>query len=60
MVCEKNQNTVHDFLTDGIRFMRAPGDDWLKADGTTLGADNGIGECTPFGMTALVSATSLM
>ena len=39
MVCEKNEGTVHNFDTDPIRLMRDG--DWLKADGTTLGADNG-------------------
>jgi dipeptidase D len=41
MVCEKNEGTVHNFDSDPIRVVR--NDDWLKADGTTLGADNGIG-----------------
>src|SRR5271166_3277693 len=41
MVCEKNEDTVHNFDTDPIRVVR--NDDWLKADGTTLGADNGVG-----------------
>src|SRR5271157_4303674 len=41
MVCEKNEGTVHNFDTDGIKVVR--NDDWLKADGTTLGADNGVG-----------------
>jgi dipeptidase D len=41
MVCEKNEGTVHDFATDPIRLVRDG--DWLKADGTTLGADNGVG-----------------
>jgi dipeptidase D len=41
MVCEKNEGTVHDFDTDPIRLVRDG--DWLKADGTTLGADNGAG-----------------
>jgi dipeptidase D len=41
MVCEKNESTVHDFDTDPIKVIRDG--DWLKADGTTLGADNGIG-----------------
>ena len=41
MVCEKNEDTVFNFDTDGIRIMRDG--DWLKADGTTLGSDNGIG-----------------
>jgi dipeptidase D len=41
MVCEKNEGTAHDFDTDPIRLIRDG--DWLKADGTTLGADNGVG-----------------
>jgi dipeptidase D len=41
MVCEKNEDTVHDFDTDPIRLV--VDGDWLKADGTTLGADNGVG-----------------
>ena len=41
MVCEKNADTVHDFMTDPIRPLIDG--DWVTADGTTLGADNGIG-----------------
>lgn len=41
MVCEKNNGTVHDFDNDPIRTIIDG--EWLKADGTTLGADNGIG-----------------
>ena len=41
MVCEKNEGTKHNFDTDPIRLVRDG--DWLKADGTTLGADNGVG-----------------
>ena len=41
MVCEKNEGTHHNFDTDPIRLVRDG--DWLKADGTTLGGDNGIG-----------------
>lgn len=41
MVCEKNENIAHDFDKDAIRVVRKG--DWLYADGTTLGADNGIG-----------------
>ena len=42
MVCEKNEGTAHDFGADPIRLVLHP-DGWLRADGTTLGADNGIG-----------------
>lgn len=41
MVCEKNADTKHDFDTDPIDVWIDG--DWLKAKGTTLGADNGIG-----------------
>lgn len=41
MVCEKNGDVEHDFLKDPIETY-ADGE-WLKAKGTTLGADNGIG-----------------
>jgi len=41
MVCEKNEGTAHDFDTDPIGLIRDG--DWLKADGTTLGADDGVG-----------------
>jgi len=43
MVCEKNADKAHDFSKDPLSF-KMDGD-WLKADGTTLGADNGIGLC---------------
>ncbi|MFC2088129.1 aminoacyl-histidine dipeptidase [Calditrichota bacterium] len=43
MVCEKNNDTIHDFEKDPIKLVR--NGDWIKADGTTLGADNGIGFC---------------
>jgi dipeptidase D len=41
MVCEKNKSVKHDFDRDPIR--TAIVDGWVTADGTTLGADNGIG-----------------
>lgn len=44
MVHQKNNDTQFNFDTDGIR-MKVDGD-WVKADGTTLGADNGIGVAT--------------
>jgi len=40
MVCEANSDTVHDFRKDPIRLIRDG--DILHADGTTLGADNGV------------------
>ena len=41
MVCEKNSDTEHNFDTDPIRTKIVDG--WVKAEGTTLGADCGIG-----------------
>ena len=41
MVCQKNNDTEFDFDTQGIN-MLVEGD-WVTADGTTLGADNGLG-----------------
>ncbi len=41
MVPQKNNDTVHDFLKDPIQPYIDNG--WVKARGTTLGADNGIG-----------------
>ncbi len=40
MVCEKNACCTHNFDTDGIRIIREG--DRLRADGTTLGADDGF------------------
>lgn len=44
MVAEKNGDKVHDFLNDPITTI--VDGDWVKADGTTLGADNGLGCAT--------------
>jgi aminoacyl-histidine dipeptidase len=41
MVCEKNSDTVFNFDTDPIKTL--VDGDWVKAEGTTLGADDGIG-----------------
>ena len=41
MVCEKNGDVEHDFMSDPIQTYIDG--EWLKAQGTTLGADNGIG-----------------
>lgn len=41
MVQEKNAEVDHDFASDPIRPVRDG--DWLSADGTTLGADDGLG-----------------
>jgi len=41
MVCEKNNDVTHNFETDPIQVVIDG--EWIKAKGTTLGADNGIG-----------------
>ncbi len=41
MVCEKNSDSVHDFYNDSI--LPIVKDGWVMAQGTTLGADDGIG-----------------
>jgi len=51
MVCEKNTDVSFDFNRDPLR-IRVVGDE-VRATGTTLGADNGIGVCA-----ALASATA--
>jgi len=44
MVCEKNKGTVHDFSKDPIELVRKG--NLMMANGTTLGADNGIAVAT--------------
>lgn len=41
MVCEKNSDVEHDFSRDAIKPVRQG--EWIQAEGTTLGSDNGIG-----------------
>lgn len=43
MVAEKEPNSEHNFLTDPIKTKLSKSGLYLKAEGTTLGADNGIG-----------------
>lgn len=50
MVCEKNKDTQHNFETDPIETY--VDGEWLKAKGTTLGADNGIGIATQLAVLA--------
>lgn len=54
MVHQKNADTDFDFSSEGIK-MSVDGD-WVKADGTTLGADNGIGVAT---IMALLSSNDI-
>ncbi len=50
MVCEKNEGTRHDFTCDPIQLVRDG--DLLRANGTTLGADNGVGVCAALAVLA--------
>ena len=45
IVCEKNDGTQHDFSKDPLKLklLEINNEKWLTADGTTLGADNGVG-----------------
>ncbi len=54
MVCQQNEGTGFDFDREGIR-MRVDGD-WVRAEGTTLGADNGIGVAA---ILALLASTDI-
>ncbi|CAM1333587.1 aminoacyl-histidine dipeptidase [Tenacibaculum aestuariivivum] len=54
MVHQKNSDTVFDFNTEGIK-MFIDGD-WVKAQGTTLGADNGLGVAS---IMAVLEATNI-
>ncbi len=54
MVCEKNSDTVFDFNTDPI--IAWSDDEWIRAKGTTLGADDGIGIAAQL---ALLAATDI-
>lgn len=53
MVAEKRNDSNHDFFNDPIETI--VDGDWVKANGTTLGADNGIGCAT--GMAVLLDDT---
>lgn len=54
MVHQKNANVEFDFATQGIDMIIEG--DWVKANGTTLGADNGIGVAT---IMALLASTDI-
>ncbi|WP_055448287.1 aminoacyl-histidine dipeptidase [Lacinutrix mariniflava] len=54
MVHQKNGDTTFDFDTQGIE-MHVEGD-WVKAKGTTLGADNGLGVAT---IMAILESTTI-
>lgn len=54
MVCEKNSDVTHDFDNDPIEVFIEQG--WVKAKGTTLGGDDGIGVAAQM---ALLSSTKI-
>ena len=54
MVHQKNATTVFDFDTQGIEMMIDG--DWVRANGTTLGADNGMGVAASM---AILSSTTI-
>ena len=54
MVCEKNNDTVHNFDKDSIKPIIDG--EWVKAEGTTLGADDGIGMAAEM---AILTATDI-
>ncbi len=45
MVCTKNDGVIHDFTKDPIKLklIKIDGKEYLTAEGTTMGADNGVG-----------------
>ena len=55
MVHQKNNETDFDFDSEGIK-MKIEGD-WVKAEGTTLGADNGLGVAT---IMAILESTDIL
>ena len=57
MVCEKNRDSQHDFMNDPLKLYIDNG--WVKADGTTLGADNGIGVAAAMALLDLPENTPL-
>jgi len=57
MVCEKNRDSNHDFMNDPLKLYIEDG--WMKAEGTTLGADNGIGVAAALSLLDMPKDTSL-
>lgn len=52
MVPQKNSDKVFDFEKDAIQAYVEDNGEWVTADGTTLGADNGIGVATAMAILA--------
>ena len=56
MVPQKNSDVAFDFEKDPIKAYVEDNNEWVTADGTTLGADNGIGVATAMAILADKSA----
>ena len=56
MVPQKNGDKIFDFEKDAIQAYVEENGEWVTADGTTLGADNGIGVATAMAILADKSA----
>lgn len=54
MVCKIDEGVTHDFAADGVKLV--VDGDFIRADGTTLGADNGLGIAY---MLALLSSSDI-
>ena len=52
MVPQKNSDVAFDFEKDAIKAYVEDNNEWVTADGTTLGADNGIGVATAMAILA--------
>ena len=52
MVPQKNSDRVFDFEKDPIEAYVEDNGEWVTANGTTLGADNGIGVATAMALTS--------
>ena len=61
MVCEKNDNIIHDFSKDPLKLKikERYNEKWVTAEGTTLGADNGTGICFNLALMKRISKENL-
>ncbi|MHA1805705.1 MAG: beta-Ala-His dipeptidase [Promethearchaeota archaeon] len=61
MVCEKIKGSTHDFSKDPLKLkiVKIDGREWVKAENTTLGADNGVGVAFQLALMKLVKEGKL-
>ncbi|MBD3197850.1 MAG: beta-Ala-His dipeptidase [Candidatus Lokiarchaeota archaeon] len=61
MVCEKNENIMHDFSVDPLKLreIKIDGERWITAEGTSLGADNGVGLANSLALMKKISSKEL-